>query len=345
MNRSLRAAVTLFAVLVAFRSLGAAVSLVPVADTSLFQEKPNNNLGAMPFMPVGLNGEDTRGRGLIRFDLSQIPPHAMVSSATLRITSTFGGGGTRTFDIHRLLQSWIEGGKSSVPDGDGNLGQAATSGEPTWNNRQHLVSPWGAAGAAANSDYFATATATISFSAEGNYTFSSAALTADVQRWVTNAGTNFGWLLKDRTETSSGTARRIGSREDTVNAPLLAVIYTLPNPALVITNDSELHFGIIGNEYSRTLLATGGVPPYAWSVIAGTLPTGLSLSSGGAISGTPAVSGDFSFTAQVTDDATLSDTETFTVTIDPDLVISIITLANSQIEIRFTAQTNRNLRC
>jgi putative Ig domain-containing protein len=53
--------------------------------------------------------------------------------------------------------------------------------------------------------------------------------------------------------------------------------------------------------YSFQLQATGGVTPYTWSVFAGALPTGITLSSGGLLSGTPTITGAFNFTAQVTD--------------------------------------------
>src|SRR5208283_2996830 len=53
--------------------------------------------------------------------------------------------------------------------------------------------------------------------------------------------------------------------------------------------------------YSASLQATGGVGTLTWSVATGTLPTGLSLSSSGAIAGDPTVSGAWAFTVQVTD--------------------------------------------
>jgi hypothetical protein len=60
--------------------------------------------------------------------------------------------------------------------------------------------------------------------------------------------------------------------------------------------------------YSATLAAAGGTAPYAWSVVSGKLPPGLSLSGGGAISGTPAppstpskVNPTSTFTVRVTD--------------------------------------------
>lgn len=55
-----------------------------------------------------------------------------------------------------------------------------------------------------------------------------------------------------------------------------------------------------GLAYSVQLQATGGSGNYAWSLASGSsLPTGLSLSASGLISGTPTVSGSFSFTIQV----------------------------------------------
>ncbi len=57
-----------------------------------------------------------------------------------------------------------------------------------------------------------------------------------------------------------------------------------------------------GISYAALLSATGGMPPYQWSVLGG-LPTGLTLSSNGLISGTPsgAMGGTSNFVVRVTD--------------------------------------------
>lgn len=59
--------------------------------------------------------------------------------------------------------------------------------------------------------------------------------------------------------------------------------------------------GTVGGAYSQTLVASGGVSPYTWSLYSGSLPTGLTLSSSGAISGTPTVTGSSSFVVSATD--------------------------------------------
>ncbi len=73
-------------------------------------------------------------------------------------------------------------------------------------------------------------------------------------------------------------------------------------PVLSITTTS-LAGGAVGTAYSQTLAATGGTPPYTWTLQSGALPAGLSLSAAGAITGTPSTAGTFSFTVQVTDSA------------------------------------------
>jgi hypothetical protein len=65
---------------------------------------------------------------------------------------------------------------------------------------------------------------------------------------------------------------------------------------------ATLPAAVVGTSYGTTLQATGGKPPLTWTLLPGsTLPTGLTLSSDGVISGTPSGSGDFTFEIQVTD--------------------------------------------
>lgn len=70
--------------------------------------------------------------------------------------------------------------------------------------------------------------------------------------------------------------------------------------SLTIVTDS-LPDGVIGTAYSQTLSASGGYGSYGWTISSGALPDGLSLSSGGIISGTPTKTGKFSFTVKATD--------------------------------------------
>jgi hypothetical protein len=100
-----------------------------------------------------------------------------------------------------------------------------------------------------------------------------------------------------------------------VVSPSYTVIITQTAPPLVITNGTPPN-GINGTAYSFTFLATGGVAPYTWALNSGAFPTGLSISAGGILSGTPSVSSGFTFTVKVTDSAaTTVVSPSYTVTI------------------------------
>jgi hypothetical protein len=80
-------------------------------------------------------------------------------------------------------------------------------------------------------------------------------------------------------------------------------IEILPPEAPTITTEA-LSAGTVGEFYCcGNLFASGGVQPYEWQVVAGTLPPGLELPKGeNTISGTPTTAGTFTFTVRVTDD-------------------------------------------
>ena len=120
--------------------------------------------------------------------------------------------------------------------------------------------------------------------------------------WYVNAGSLPTGLTIDRstgvisgTPTASGTWSNIDIRvrdDDSyvAGAPLfdlyVAAELTVANPGTFA--------GTVGKAASLSLSASGGVGTYAFSLVAGTLPGGLTLSSGGTISGTPTVRGTFS---------------------------------------------------
>lgn len=82
-----------------------------------------------------------------------------------------------------------------------------------------------------------------------------------------------------------------------------------------------------GTSYNSSLAASGGVPPYTFSIVNGSLPAGLTLNtSTGAITGTPSMVGPFSFIGNLADSSGLVSAETTTanctITVSPQLNVT-----------------------
>jgi len=77
-------------------------------------------------------------------------------------------------------------------------------------------------------------------------------------------------------------------------------------PFNLYVTTSSLPNGTVGSKYSADLNASGGNPPYSWSLVAGSgsLPAGLKLKKSGEIEGRPTGSGTSTFTVEVTDTKT-----------------------------------------
>ena len=90
---------------------------------------------------------------------------------------------------------------------------------------------------------------------------------------------------------------------------------TIPCPAITLS-PSTLPEGSLGLAYMTALHADGGTNPYSFTVIGGTLPAGLALSSSGSLSGTPSASGTYSFTVNATDAANCFGTTDFSMAVN-----------------------------
>src|SRR5712664_3129691 len=90
---------------------------------------------------------------------------------------------------------------------------------------------------------------------------------------------------------------------DTTKISTLTITVTAP-PAITTTT---LPGGVEGTAYSQAIAKTGGAGTVTFSISAGALPLGLTLSGAGAISGTPTgPNGTANFTVKVTDSSTMT---------------------------------------
>lgn len=112
------------------------------------------------------------------------------------------------------------------------------------------------------------------------------------------------------------TTFRVQARDQAGNTATKTFTLTVdPAAPLVITNGTDqLRNGTVGVSYEASLFPGGGVPPYSWSHVAGTLPPGLRVqASPGRVLGTPTTAGTFTFTARVADSSGQTASQQFTI--------------------------------
>ncbi len=107
------------------------------------------------------------------------------------------------------------------------------------------------------------------------------------------------------TDSSGGTGPYTGTVNYTVNVSAPNIVLSPPS----LVNEQ------VGVAASQTLSASGGSAPYTYAVSAGTLPSGMTLSSSGVLSGTPTGGGSFSFTVTATDSNANTGSQAYTVTV------------------------------
>ena len=112
----------------------------------------------------------------------------------------------------------------------------------------------------------------------------------------------------------------------------ICLIPDLVNYGLPRLNPRTLPNGTYGTAYSQTIGAaetSGAGGPYTFAITAGALPTGLSLATGGVLSGDPTSVGTFSFTVTATDSVGAMGSQAYTLTVTPaTITVSGITAAN-----------------
>ncbi|SDF83185.1 beta strand repeat-containing protein [Terriglobus roseus] len=121
-----------------------------------------------------------------------------------------------------------------------------------------------------------------------------AGLTMAANCAITGTPTTAGTSTFNVTATDSASPAKTGT----------ANIVMTVNPISPLTLTGGLPNATLGVAYTQTLQATGGLPPYTYTVTSGSLPAGLSLSSAGVVSGTPTAVGASSFTITATDSQT-----------------------------------------
>ena len=143
------------------------------------------------------------------------------------------------------------------------------------------------------------------------------------------------------TPLSAGTANFSVRVTDALGASVTKSLFIVAtNPAALSVVTPSLPDGLAGTAYSVALAAVSGTGPYTWSLAAGVLPAGLSLSSGGVVSGAPSASGSSTFTVRVTDSVAATATRTLTLSVSGTLGISTAALPDARTGTAYSATLN-----
>ncbi|MEA2568906.1 MAG: hypothetical protein QOI24_907, partial [Acidobacteriota bacterium] len=146
--------------------------------------------------------------------------------------------------------------------------------------------------------------------------------------WSETGALPSGITLNSSSGVLSGTTNAIGSYPITVKATDTNLCFgtssytlTVTCPTITVTRTGGGSFpaATFNTVYAgQSVTASGGGGSYSFAVTAGTFPTGLSLASGGGITGTPTATGTFNFTVTATDTASLcTGTQSFSIAVNP----------------------------
>ena len=203
----------------------ATVELAPSQDNTIFEEGDLSN-GTGDDLIAGQTGtfndpSFSDRRALIQFDLASIPSGSRIETVELILTVNKTVSPTYPFNLHQLTRSWGEGNSNAAGEKAGK-GAPAQAGDATWNHAFFASDAWSTPGG----DFINEPSASQSVAGFGDYAWSGPGMVADVQEWLNNSATNFGWILIGPQQKS---AKRFSSRESDFSPPRLIVTYTEGN--------------------------------------------------------------------------------------------------------------------
>ncbi|MCP4272227.1 MAG: DNRLRE domain-containing protein [Gammaproteobacteria bacterium] len=178
----------------------------------------SSNFGASNNLYIGSAGFALRG--LLKWDLSVIPPGSTIVSAEMSLYSyqNYSGGGI-TINAHRMLQPWVEG--SQVDQ----AGQQDSPPSATWVDYGNS-GLWDEPGAGGTADRDSSILSSTTNSGTGWYSWS---LTSTIQHWVDGDWDNNGLVLLSDDESSNNL--KIFRTSEYTNAsfrPSLTIEYIQP---------------------------------------------------------------------------------------------------------------------
>jgi hypothetical protein len=140
------------------------------------------------------------------------------------------------------------------------------------------------------------------------------------------------------TPTQAGSFPVQASVRDANGKQAVANFTFVVKPGVITITTDRVGNGRVDEPFSASFAAVGGVPPYQFGILAGSLPPGLSLSPAGALTGTPTITGTFGFTVSATDTTNARGEKAFTMVVQPArLQITNSSLGNGAVGVAYAA--------
>jgi hypothetical protein len=138
--------------------------------------------------------------------------------------------------------------------------------------------------------------------------------------WSATLGTisAAGFYQASTVNTNSTATITVTSAADPTKYAVALVTITPPPPPPLIISTTNLSAATAGTAYLDALNATGGTPPYSWTLASGTLPGGISVQLTGSLAGTTTQAGQSSLSIQVADSSSpaMVTAQPFTLTVN-----------------------------
>lgn len=188
---------------------------IHTADTS-------NGLGEF-IVTGGASGVSAARRGLVSFDVGSagIPEGSTILDVVLTLNLAQTTGGPASVAVHRMTQGWGEG----VSNASGNEFDGATAGamDATWLFSRYDGLVWTEPGGD-----FAGSSGSVSVANTGAYEWTGSGLVDDVQSWLDEPFSNFGWMVLSNE--AAGNVKAFISRNSSNVAlrPTLEITYEEP---------------------------------------------------------------------------------------------------------------------
>jgi hypothetical protein len=172
----------------------------------------------------------------------------------------------------------------------------------------------------------------------------SLAMSGTVSGTPTQAGSFSFWVnLSDQNPPSADWCRPAEAQREftiVINGPGGAPTPSPAPAAAPSITTASLPEASVGSSYSTSFAASGG-GSQSWSIVSGSLPSGLSLGSNGVLNGTPQTAGNATFTVKVTANGASSQKQ-FTLNVSQALEISAPASQVGEVAIPLAVALNAN---